>query len=331
MIRIHMTPADLAAVRFAPTVGPLAEGWRSLEFLRLQRPTPHWRTWRDTVRRSLPAADQIEIAAYASRVGCLLDFLALSGTATGPADAASAFLNAPGEQFEAEVDYLKGTQDPAMARLERLAGDPAERRAFLRALHRYTGALIGTRWAGIEGVLSAHHRAVAAEVVSSGLATALGRLHTSIRFHPASLLLTVQPAAEADFSLEGRGLVVAPAYYTAAPVFHLPLGVESPAVLTYPVELPAAEVEVAPDRHHEGLASVLGTTRATMLATIAQGRRTQSELADAAGTTTVAISQHAAKLRAAGLITSRRWAGRAQHHLTEAGEAVLGAGPATIG
>jgi DNA-binding transcriptional ArsR family regulator len=326
MTRARLSAADLAKVRFASTIGPLAEAWESIVILRQRRPPQHWLPWRANVQRSLPMTDQIEINTYASRSGCVLDLVAVAGPAPTAARAATAFLGASAAQIDAEVRYLVRYKDPSLTRLGLLAGDQAERRAYLRALHRYAAALLGNRWAGIESVLRADLRIRTAEAASGGLIETLARLHPAVSFDVATSTLTVSgPGSGRSPALDlgGRGLVIAPEYFTTQPRLRVPHDDEAPAVLTYPVVRHQHTTGSQPQPGLDGLAAVLGSTRAAMLATIAGGLLTQQDLADATGTTKAAISQHAAKLRAAGLITTVRRNGRSHHHLTEAGEALL--------
>lgn len=328
MTRVRLSAADLAKVRFVPTIGPLAEAWESIVILRERRPAQHWLPWRANVQRSLSMTDQIEINTYASRSGCLLDLVAVAGPTTTAARAATAFLGAPAGQIDAEVRYLDQYKDRSLTRLGLLAGDQAERRAYLRALHRYAAALLGRRWASIESVLRADLRIRTADAAAGGLIEVLKGLHPTVSFDAVTSTLTVSgPGGGRSpvLDLAGRGLVIAPEYFTTRPRLRVPHDAQAPAVLTYPVVRHHHTNGSPPESGLDGLAAVLGSTRAAMLATIAGGGLTQQDLADATGTTKVAISQHAAKLRAAGLITTVRRNGRSYHHLTDAGEAILGA------
>lgn len=323
MMSLHLTPADLAKVRFVPTIGPLAEAWESIAVLRGPHPGRRWQAWKDRMRRSLAAPDELEINSFVSRTGCMFDLVGVTGPTPTTAGTTAAFLDAPAERLGAEVDYLSRFGDPALARLGRLPTSDAERRAFLRALHRYAHGLIGDEWTRIETYLSADLRARTAELATDGLGQVLQRLHGTVRWDQRTSTLTVDQGADSALDLGGRGVVVVPSYFTTRVSGHVPLESDAPLVLTYPL---ARDVDVAedyPSPRVADLAGVLGGTRATMLAAIAQGQRTQRDLASAAGTTTVAISQHAAKLRAAGLITTVRRAGRAHHYLTDVGEALM--------
>jgi DNA-binding transcriptional ArsR family regulator len=323
MISLHLTPADLAKVRFVPTIGPLAEAWESIAVLREPHPGPYWLAWRERMRRSLAASDELEINSFASRTGCLFDLLGVTGPTPTTVGTVAAFLDAPAERLEAEVDHLSRFGDPSLTRLGRLPASDAERRAFLRALHRYARGLIGDEWTKIERRLHADLRARTAGLATDGLGHVLRRLHGTVGWDQRTSTLTVDQRADGALNLGGRGVVVAPKYFTTRVAVHIPVEPDAPLILTYPLVRDAHGTEHPPSPRVADLAGVLGGTRATMLAAIARGQRTQRDLASAAGTTTVAISQHAAKLRAAGLITTVRRDGRARHYLTDVGEALV--------
>ncbi|MFD6141169.1 DUF5937 family protein [Promicromonospora sp. NPDC060271] len=331
MTSFHLTPADLTKVRFVPTIGPLAEAWESVAVLREPHPGRRWLAWRDRMRRSLAAPDELEINSFASRTGCLFDLVGVTGPTPTAAGTAAAFLDAPAERLRAEVDYLSPFGDPSLTRLRRMLTSDAERRAFLRALHRYAHGLIGDEWTTIESHLAADLRARTAELATDGLGEVLRRLHGTVGWDQRTSTLTVDQHTDAVLDLGGRGLVVAPSYFATRVSGHIPLDPDAPLVLTYPLARDADGAEHQPSPRVADLAGVLGGTRATMLAAIARGQRTQRDLASAAGTTTVAISQHAAKLRAAGLITTVRRDGRAHHFLTDVGEALMVSGGAGEG
>jgi DNA-binding transcriptional ArsR family regulator len=75
------------------------------------------------------------------------------------------------------------------------------------------------------------------------------------------------------------------------------------------------------------LAALVGRTRATVLASVGDGRTT-TELAGLCGISLAAASQHATVLRNAGLIVTRRHGNSVLHALTPLGEQLLGRPPA---
>jgi DNA-binding transcriptional ArsR family regulator len=78
--------------------------------------------------------------------------------------------------------------------------------------------------------------------------------------------------------------------------------------------------------HRNGLASLLGRTRAHALETLVDPCTT-SELARRVGVSPATASHHASVLRAAGLISSHRDGVKILHRLTAKGRSLLGSVP----
>ena len=78
--------------------------------------------------------------------------------------------------------------------------------------------------------------------------------------------------------------------------------------------------------HRDGLALLLGRTRAQALAALAEPCTT-GELARRIGVSPATVSHHTSVLRAAGLISSHRNGVKILHRLTPRGSALLGPTP----
>jgi len=92
---------------------------------------------------------------------------------------------------------------------------------------------------------------------------------------------------------------------------------DAPAVLVYP-----ANRDARPTHHERSLAALLGRTRAAVLATLVTGHTT-TQLAQRVGISLASASEHAAVLREAGLVASRRTGGTMLHTLTPLGSRLL--------
>jgi DNA-binding transcriptional ArsR family regulator len=88
--------------------------------------------------------------------------------------------------------------------------------------------------------------------------------------------------------------------------------------LVYPLARFAWMAPTATKSHRDPLAAVLGTTRARVLRALAD-EHTTSGLARALGISLTSASTHAAVLRDAGLVTSRRQGQSVRHTLTSLG------------
>jgi DNA-binding transcriptional ArsR family regulator len=158
-------------------------------------------------------------------------------------------------------------------------------------------------------------------MLTGGVERLLESLHpTDIRWKTPVLEVSTRSGMELDVHLGGRGLVLAPSVFgLAGPV----VGFGRDQVLAYPIrtDLAATGGAVPPGPR---LADLLGRTRAALLeATACLPGRTTGELASLVGVSAASVSQHAAVLRKAGLITTVRDGGRVLHTLAPTGVALL--------
>jgi DNA-binding transcriptional ArsR family regulator len=93
-------------------------------------------------------------------------------------------------------------------------------------------------------------------------------------------------------------------------------------VLIYPVPRTAETLASLDVRRRTALASLIGQTRAAMLESIGDGGTT-TDLARRVGVSPASASEHAAIMRAAQLIRSRREGNRMVHELTSLGLSLL--------
>ncbi|MER8041738.1 helix-turn-helix domain-containing protein [Streptomyces sp. NPDC094032] len=120
-----------------------------------------------------------------------------------------------------------------------------------------------------------------------------------------------------DIHLAGRGLLL-------LPTFHHPAGplVQDlpgrPVVLTYPAGPGLPLVAEGPPGRDEALAPVLGRTRAELLRLLGEPHTT-TDLARALRVSNATASAHAAALRGAGLVTTRRTGRSVTHERTALG------------
>jgi DNA-binding transcriptional ArsR family regulator len=141
-------------------------------------------------------------------------------------------------------------------------------------------------------------------------------------------VLEIMMPSQVDMDLGGRGLALIPSVFIGRdPSLHENPNDEDemPRLV-----LPAADAGRAwiwERRRSPGaaLAALVGRNRAAVLASVADGCTT-TELARRAGVSLAAASQHAAVLRGAGLIASRRQGSAVVHVLTPLGAELLQAG-----
>jgi DNA-binding transcriptional ArsR family regulator len=320
MLRIQLTDDDLLGVRVAPAPDPLCEVAASIRLLRASAPTPRLARWRAHTRAALASA------ALTLQVRPLLD-LAPAGTPyipdfLTPADGAAELesgidtvLSTPRHRLHADLAAAaKIVPLPGWTRA--LAdGDPEALHRLGRAIRAYHAVAVAPHWAEVE-VHAAADRAIRGQaLLDRGVGGLLATLHPDLRWTAGSLVCGCSQPQEYTMTLHGRGLLLVPSYFA-----HEPMALDVPGmrvVLLYP-----AHREVVPARAGESLAALLGRTRASVLVSLTIGCTT-TQLAQRVGISLASASQHAAVLRDAGLVASRRTGSAVLHTLTPLGSRLL--------
>jgi DNA-binding transcriptional ArsR family regulator len=153
-----------------------------------------------------------------------------------------------------------------------------------------------------------------------GAEATLNSLHPRIRWCDG--VLEVAGPTDGDIDLAGRGIRLMPSVWTR-PAFAI--GWTQPT-LVYPARLSSWARPYPEDSGRDRLAPVLGTTRARVLRALAS-EHTTGQLAHALGISPASASTHAAALRGAGLVTTRRDGQAVHHSLTDLGRALASATP----
>lgn len=320
MLRIQLTDDDLLRTRVASAPDPLYETAASVRLLRASAPTARLARWRSRTRAALAAA------ALTLEVRPLLD-LAPAGTpyipdfltpADGAADLESGIdtvLSTARHRLHADL-AAAATIVPLPGWTRALAdGDPEALNRLGRAIRAYHAVAVAPHWAEIE-VHAAADRAIRGQaLLDRGVAGLLATLHPDLRWTAGSLVCGCSPQ-EYTMTLDGRGLLLVPSYFA-----HEPMALDvpgMPVVLVYPAHREAPPAA----RAGESLAALLGRTRASVLATLATGCTT-TQLAQRVGISLASASEHAAVLRDAGLVASRRTGSAVLHTLTPLGSRLL--------
>jgi DNA-binding transcriptional ArsR family regulator len=322
VIRIHLTPADLARVRFAAHPVPVQEMNAALIMLTSPRHAPLlFGRWRSRAMRTLPAT-----------ASPLRDLV--------PARHAPAFLDSVDASLDACFEGMRAS-DPAWVSGElELAYASAAGKAptWIRELHRGAheawqpvfragraafDALLAPVWPLVQDL----HRAEFARYAAATARFGIG--HALTLAVPGSRLIDGVwefGGTDADPGREvrpdGRGLLLLPTFHwTGGPlVSDIPGRI---VTVTFPagpgIPLPPSAGITSED----ALADVLGRTRLRILMLSADGSNT-SGLARGLGLSAATVSAHTAALRAAGLITSVRDGKAVIHRRSALGDLLLG-------
>src|SRR5690242_13414498 len=312
--RICFSPDDLDRIQLRPTLGPLAETVLAVGLLRdPQQPRALLSEWRGQVQGRV--SPRLRPLAALIPPGCKgVDLPTLTGETNTIEQGVRALLEVPREHLLVEMAYTN--------RWNRLS--PA---AWALAEPGSPPDLIQPYWHRIKATLHAEQAARRRTLTREGAARLLASLQgPRIRWRPP--VLEIGMHSHVDMDLGGRGLAVIPSVFIGRdPSLHENPNDEDemPRLI-----LPAADAGRAwiwERRRSPGaaLAALVGRNRAAVLASVADGCTT-TELARRAGVSLAAASQHAAVLRGAGLIASRRQGSAVLHVLTPLGAELLQAG-----
>jgi DNA-binding transcriptional ArsR family regulator len=179
--------------------------------------------------------------------------------------------------------------------------------------------------AAVEADLALRSRLLA----TTGTEGLLETLHPQVRWRYPLLEVALPGFPDWRVDLNGRGLQLQPSVFVGAPsLFDVDDDVAGTPTLVYPVYnlnqwlRPPSNPEVATP-----LDALLGTTRSAVLAAVGtEGGVTTTELARLLAVSPSTTSEHAAVLRASGLLTSHRRGRNVIHTLSPLGSALLAAG-----
>ncbi|WP_419997991.1 ArsR/SmtB family transcription factor [Streptomyces boninensis] len=328
MLRMHFSAGDLARTRIADGPDLLWESVLSLHRVRERRAQPDLTGWRGRVVRNAQAPLSLLLPLVPAR-GYFPDFLTPAAGAEGFEAGLEALLSTPRRELRRQVGRLAADGSPACGWARSVGeGRAPTLRRLGDALREYHRIAFGRSWQRVRS-RTEPDRAWRARIQWYGGTEAMLRTFgPGIRWRAP--VLEADYPVDKDIYLDGRGLLLVPSYFCRRG----PVALADPSLaptLVYPVprNRPAPPGPPPGDATAENLARLLGHTRAAVLQTLSHDCTT-SDLARRAGVSLSSASEHAAILRAAGLVTSIRQRNTVRHALTPMGLALL-EGPVTHG
>jgi DNA-binding transcriptional ArsR family regulator len=323
--RIHFSEDDLGLIQVSPTLGPLAETVLAVALLRCpQQPRSLLGDWRGQVRGRISARMRPLTALIPP--GCHgVDLFTLTGQADTIEQGLQALLDVPREHLLVEMEYTdRRYRLPAAAWTLAEPGGRPDLAEATRAAYR---ELVQPYWPRVRSFMHAEQAARRRTLAREGGSRLLASLQGErIRWRPP--VLEIMMPGQVDVELSGRGLALVPSVFVGKdPSLHENPNDEdeAPRLILPAADASRARLWTAPRSRGAALAALVGRNRAAVLQSIADGCTT-TELARRAGISLAAASQHAAVLRGAGLIASRRQGGAVLHVLTPLGAELLHAG-----
>ncbi|MGW4645633.1 ArsR/SmtB family transcription factor [Kitasatospora sp. NPDC004289] len=325
MLRIHLTADDLARVRVAPTMGPLAETFHGLAKLTGATSCAQFRPWRRQFGGQL-AEELRPLASLVNGPGPRLDLGALTGSDPSVEVGIERLLGAPDELVRLELGHVATPQaDPRWVRAL-LEGDLGARQRLADSLRATHDATVGPYWGRIRAHLDAVRADLARTLLDGGVEQLLDTFCSPLIRWRAPVLEVTYPRS-LDIPLGGRGLVLAPMVFLADPPVLLTDTTDRDAahVLAFPTvrdPLTGAGLFSPDPTARHSLTALLGRTRAAALDVVTDGCTT-TELARRLNVSPASASQHATVLRNANLITTQRRGGAVLHTITPLGADLL--------
>src|SRR4051812_40510519 len=296
---------DLTRLRFA--ISPMWEVVASLR--RLRAPTGagiHLPWLRELRGGALEGIDLSAALTLTPTVGYVPDFLTPPPTT-------------PLARFEDEIELVRATppkqvhNDMRLYRgrrklppvLEPFETEPRKAVARLAdALELYWQRALEPHWPRIRALLEADIAHRARRLTEGGAAALFADLHPTITWREDEATLYAELPFRGHVVLGGQGLLLVPSVFSWLGPATLTEAPWQPTLL-YPARGVATLWDTGADRTPEALASVIGRTRAGLLAELDAPRST-TDVARLVGITPGGASQHLGALRAAGLVASQR-------------------------
>ena len=311
MLRLRLSVADLAGLRFA--FSPLWEVVASLRVLAEPGAHPLHLPWIGPAARRLAGIDVSLLADLVPvPTRTLPGFLA--PTPAGPLPDLDVELAELVRVPTADLRDELGPDHP-------LAADPAAGLARLTGqIRAYWDAVLAPDWPRVRSALEGDVLHRGRQLAGGGPQELFADLDPGVRWQDGTLTLR-HPTVDVEHELDGRGLVLVPSAFTWPRVF-TKVDPRWPPVMRYPCRGTATLWDPGAATP-AGLAGVLGGSRARLLAELA-APATTTDLAVRTGLTAPGVSQHLAKLRAAGLVSAHRSGSVVLYARTAVADALLG-------
>jgi hypothetical protein len=303
VVRFVFSVEDLSLTRFA--ISPIGELVHSLLALRDPSHAALHVPWLRSLSGRLQGLPLDRAVALTPPRGYTPDFLL--PLPTGPlgdiGDDLAALRATPAAQVRADMRLFSTQHKRGREIAEPWLANP--RRELLRLadlLEAYWVRAIEPHWPRVRAFLDADVAHRARRLAAAGPATLFSDLNTNVSWKQPDLYVQV-PTHDATVDLDGRGLLLVPSAFAASHPFVIDRAPWQ-ATLIYPAR-GIATLWDQPAATTEGLARLLGRSRAAMLADLAAPRST-TELAERLSLSPATASHHLAALRDAGLITAHR-------------------------
>ena len=315
LTRVRFNTDDLLLTRFGEAPAPLAEV--SAGMLELRRPSAGSGPgrWVVRARRAFPATARPLLDLIPAT---LPSPMFVDPVVPGLDEGLEIVRATPRSVLREEVPASwRGAGRPPSWLRALVDGDREAMETVVRALRDFYFACIAPYWSRIVATFQADIAERIPVLATSGLAGVLNTLHDDLAWRDSTL---VRSWRTGDCSLDGEGLQLLPsALWTGPPLVSRHTRESGGNALIYAARSPVPVDGASPACD---LAGLMGHTRAAVLEALRTPRST-AELAACAGTSAPSASEHAAALRASGLVHTVRRGRGVNHSLTPLGRSLL--------
>jgi hypothetical protein len=321
VVRFVFSVEDLVRTRFA--ISPMFELVRSLVALRDPSHAAVHVPWLRSLSGQLHGLDLERAVALLPVRGFSPDFLTPppSGPLGSIEEDLAALRATPAPQIRGDMELFRSQHPKAGKLVDRWVVDPRREVGRLAdLLEAYWQRAVEPIWPRVRAFLDADIAHRSRRLAEAGPAALFADLAAGISWADRSLEVVVA-RHEATIELEGRGLLLMPSAFSAVRPFVIDRAPWQPT-LVYPARGVATLWEDAPAAP-DGLARLLGATRAAVLADLAAPRST-TEVAERLKVSPAGASHHLTALRDAGLVTGRREGRSVLYVRTPLGDALSG-------
>ncbi|WP_218105945.1 ArsR/SmtB family transcription factor [Micromonospora citrea] len=315
-----MTTADVARVRFA--LSPLSETILGLRAAVRPAGHPLHEPWLRRAHAELRREPELPLLRTVLGSYLLPSFLIPVPEQRAPSLATELDRLAAVDPEFIRVDCVDALGERAAAGLPPV---PVLLRRVLAAVRRCHERLIEPYWVRMGALLDADLDRRATALVDRGVEGLFADLHHDIAWYEGELLVRPDCTGDARVDASGNGLVLLPSVFGWPDVW-----VDHSPVTAASIHYPATGIGLLweqPPGSTDGLAAVLGPTRAALLDLLALPSTTPG-LAARLGITPGAVSQHLSALRRAGLVATTRRGREALHLRTPRAAVLFGTEPA---
>ncbi|MGV9774837.1 ArsR/SmtB family transcription factor [Streptosporangium sp. NPDC003464] len=317
---IEVSPQDVMASRFA--ISPLMVTKQALWLLSGKKDDPVWRAWVDRMRGPYEGllARQAGLGALVTLYRDRLynaDFPAPppAGVSTPFAAELAAVRATPAAQAHGEIARnLEGMARPPDAVMDVLFS-PDVVELFAAALQAVWDEIVAPSWPRFHAILERDVVQRAGRLAAYGWAAALADLSPRVRWRPDGVIEVDARSPDATHRLDGRGLLLVPSPFDCG------VGSYLEHAWPYAISYPARGAGI-PHRAPDGLAGLIGRTRARVLLELA-GPATTTQLVTLLGLSLGTVGGHLAALRRAGLVAGSRTGRGVLYHRTALGDSLV--------